>query len=108
MLQNMPIDSDELFVDERASKPWGTEIDPFLGVWKEEETRGVADGGIVSIEDVVWPMLTEIGKYRETKCSEYVQSKHIDDRMFKFLQVGITLPPTQQMADIKETMELSA
>ena len=41
MLENMPvlIDNDELFVGEGASKPWGAEIDPFLGVWREEEIR---------------------------------------------------------------------
>ena len=53
MLENMPvlIDDDELFVGEGASKPWGAEIDPFLGVWKEEEIRGAVEDGIVSIED---------------------------------------------------------
>jgi pyruvate formate-lyase/glycerol dehydratase family glycyl radical enzyme len=103
MLQNMPvlIDGDELFVGEGASKPWGAEIDPFLGIWKEEEIRGAAEDGIVSIEDVDWPVLREIGKYWETRCSEYVQSKHIDDRMFKYLQVGITLPPMKEKDEFR-------
>jgi formate C-acetyltransferase len=48
MLENMPvlIDNDELFVGEGASKPWGAEIDPFLGVWREEEVRAAADRGL--------------------------------------------------------------
>ena len=77
MLENMPvlIDNDELFVGEGASKPWGAEIDPFLGIWKEEEIRGAAEDGIISIEEIDWPMLREIGKYWETRCSEYIQSK---------------------------------
>ena len=103
MLRNMPvlIDGDELFVGEGASKPWGAEIDPFLGVWKEEEIRGAAEEGIISIEDVDWPMLREIGKYWETRCSEYLQSLHIDDQMFKYLQVGITLPPMKSKDEFR-------
>ena len=53
MLENMPvlINQDELFVGEGASKPWGAEIDPFLGMWKEEEIRGAAADGIISVEE---------------------------------------------------------
>ena len=103
MLENMPvlIDKDELFVGEGASKPWGAEIDPFLGVWKEEEIRGAVEDGIISIEDKDWPMLRELGKYWETRCSEYLQSKSIDDNMFKYLQVGITLPPMKKKDEFR-------
>ncbi len=103
MLQNMPvlIDKDELFVGEGASKPWGAEIDPFLGVWKEEEIRGAVEDGVISTEDIDWPMLRELGKYWETRCSEYIQSKSIDDDMFKYLQVGITLPPMKQKDEFR-------
>ena len=94
MLENMPvlIDDDELFVGEGASKPWGAEIDPFLGVWKEEEVRGAAEDGIISIEDIDWPLFRELGKYWETKCSEHAQSTAFDDRMFDYLKLGVTLP----------------
>ena len=103
MLENMPvlIDKDELFVGEGASKPWGAEIDPFLGVWNEEEIRGAVEDGIISIEDKDWPMLRELGKYWETRCSEYLQSKSIDDNMFKYLQVGITLPPMKKKDEFR-------
>ncbi len=42
VLENIPliIYRDELFVGEGASKPWGAEIDPFLGIWKEECNQG--------------------------------------------------------------------
>lgn len=35
MLENIPvsIDDDELIVGEGASRPWGAELDPFLGQW---------------------------------------------------------------------------
>jgi formate C-acetyltransferase len=38
MLENIPvlIADDELIVGEGASKPWGAELDPFLGLWNEE------------------------------------------------------------------------
>jgi pyruvate formate-lyase/glycerol dehydratase family glycyl radical enzyme len=103
MLENMPvlINNVELFVGEGASRPWGAEIDPFLGIWKEEEIRGAAEDGIISIEEVDWPMLREIGRYWETKCSEYMQSKLYDDRLFKYLQLGITLPPMRQKDEFR-------
>ena len=103
MLENMPvlIDDDELFVGEGASKPWGAEIDPFLGVWKEDEIRGAAEDGIVSVEDSDWPMIREIGRYWETRCSEYAQSKLFDDRFFQYLQLGITLPPMRSKDEFR-------
>jgi pyruvate formate-lyase/glycerol dehydratase family glycyl radical enzyme len=95
MLENMPvlIDCDELFVGEGASKPWGAEIDPFLGVWREEEIKSAADEGIISIEGMDWQMFRELGQYWKTRCSEYIQSKLFDERLFKYLQLGVTLPP---------------
>jgi pyruvate formate-lyase/glycerol dehydratase family glycyl radical enzyme len=103
MLENIPvlIDNDELFVGEGASKPWGAEIDPFLGVWKEDEIRSAALDGIVSITEADWPMIREIGKYWETRSSEYAQSKLFDDRFFKYLQVGITLPPMRNKDEFR-------
>jgi pyruvate formate-lyase/glycerol dehydratase family glycyl radical enzyme len=103
MLENIPvlIDDDELFVGEGASKPWGAEIDPFLGVWKEDEIRGAATDGIVSIDEADWPMMREIGQYWETRCSEYAQSKLFDDRFFNYLQVGITLPPMRNKDEFR-------
>jgi pyruvate formate-lyase/glycerol dehydratase family glycyl radical enzyme len=103
MLENIPIliDNNELFVGEGASQPWGAEIDPFLGIWKEEEIRGAAEDGIISIEDIDWPLLKEIGRYWETRCSEYLQSKLFDERMFKYLQLGITLPPMKQKDEFR-------
>jgi pyruvate formate-lyase/glycerol dehydratase family glycyl radical enzyme len=103
MLENIPviINIDELFVGEGASKPWGAEIDPFLGVWKEDEIRSAAEDGVVSIEEADWPAIREIGRYWETRCSEYAQSKLFDDRFFKYLQVGITLPPMKNKDEFR-------
>ncbi|MBN2238782.1 MAG: pyruvate formate lyase family protein [Dehalococcoidales bacterium] len=95
MLENIPviIDTEELFVGEGASKPWGAEMDPFLGVWKEEEIRGAVEEGIVSVADEDWPLIRELGTYWETRCSEYRQAQLFDDKFFNYLQVGVTLPP---------------
>jgi pyruvate formate-lyase/glycerol dehydratase family glycyl radical enzyme len=103
MLENIPviIGNDELFVGEGASKPWGAEIDPFLGVWKEDEIRSAAADGIVSIDEADWPLIREIGRYWETRCSEYAQSKLFDDRFFKYLQIGITLPPMRNKNEFR-------
>jgi pyruvate formate-lyase/glycerol dehydratase family glycyl radical enzyme len=103
MLENIPIliGDDELFVGEGASKPWGAEIDPFLGVWKEEEIRSAAEDGIVSVEEADWSMIRELGRYWETRCSEYAQSKLFDDRFFKYLQLGITLPPMKNKDEFR-------
>jgi pyruvate formate-lyase/glycerol dehydratase family glycyl radical enzyme len=103
MLERIPvlIDNDELFVGEGASKPWGAEIDPFLGVWKEDEIRGAVTDGMVSIDDKDWPLIREIGRYWQTRCSEYAQSKLFDDRLFKYLQLGITLPPMRNKDEFR-------
>jgi pyruvate formate-lyase/glycerol dehydratase family glycyl radical enzyme len=103
MLGNMPalIGSDELFVGEGASKPWGAEIDPFLGVWREEEVKAAAEEGIISVEEMDWPMFKELGRYWETRCSEYVQSKLFDERLYKYLQLGITLPPMRRKDEFR-------
>jgi len=103
MLENIPvlIDNDELYVGEGASKPWGAEIDPFLGVWREEEIRSAAEDGIVSVEEADWPMIREIGSYWETRCSEYAQSKLFDNRLFNYLQLGITLPPMRNKDEFR-------
>jgi pyruvate formate-lyase/glycerol dehydratase family glycyl radical enzyme len=95
ILENIPvlIDSDELIVGEGASKPWGAELDPFLGLWKEDDIKGAVEDEIVSVEEREWPVIREVGKYWETRCAEYTQSKLFDDRLFGFLQLGITLPP---------------
>jgi len=103
MLESMPvlIDDDELFVGEGASKSWGAEIDPFLGVWKENEIRSAAEDGIISVEETDWPMIREIGRYWETRCSEYAQSKLFDDKIVNYLQLGITLPPMRSKDEFR-------
>jgi pyruvate formate-lyase/glycerol dehydratase family glycyl radical enzyme len=103
LLENMPvlIDHQELFVGEGASQPWGAEIDPFLGVWKENEVRGAAEDGIVSVDKMDWQLFKELGKYWETRCSEYAQSQLFDERIFKYLQIGVTLPPMRHKNEFR-------
>jgi pyruvate formate-lyase/glycerol dehydratase family glycyl radical enzyme len=103
MLENMPalISRDELFVGEGASRPWGAEIDPFLGVWREKEIREAAEEGIISVEEMDWPMFRELGRYWETRCSEYIQSKLFDERLYRYLQLGITLPPMRRKDEFR-------
>jgi pyruvate formate-lyase/glycerol dehydratase family glycyl radical enzyme len=103
MLESIPliISDDELFVGEGASKKWGAEIDPFLGVWREDEVRGAAQEGIISIEESDWPLFRELGQYWAKKCSEYSQSNLFDDRLYKYLQLGVTLPPMKRKDEFR-------
>jgi formate C-acetyltransferase len=103
VLEKIPIiiDKDELIVGEGASKPWGAEIDPFLGIWKEEAIRGAVEDGIISMDDADWPVMRELGSYWSTRCSEYAQSKLFDERFFNYLQVGITLPPMKSRDEFR-------
>ena len=103
VLENMPviIGDDELFVCEGASQPWGVEIDPFLGVWKEDEIRGAVEDGIVSTDDVDWDLFRELGGYWKTRCSEAAQGQLFDDRMFNYLQLGVTLPPMRSKDEFR-------
>ena len=103
MLENIPvlIDDDELIVGEGASKPWGAELDPFLGLWNEEDIKGAVEDEIISVEEKEWPVIREVGKYWETRCAEYTQSKLFDDRLFGFLQLGITLPPMKKKDEFR-------
>jgi pyruvate formate-lyase/glycerol dehydratase family glycyl radical enzyme len=103
ILEHMPvlIDEDELFVGEGASQPWGVEIDPFLGVWKENEVRGAVEDGIISVDNVDWDLFRELGAYWKTRCSEAAQGQLFDDRMFTYLQLGVTLPPMRSKDEFR-------
>ena len=103
MLENIPvlIDDDEFIVGEGASKPWGAELDPFLGLWNEEDIKGAVEDEIISVEEKEWPVIREVGKYWEKRCAEYTQSKLFDDRLFGFLQLGITLPPMKKKEEFR-------
>jgi hypothetical protein len=37
--------------------------DPLLGVWRKEETKAAAEKGIISVDDLDWPLFRELGKY---------------------------------------------
>ncbi len=103
VLEKIPliINRDELFVGEGASRPWGAEIDPFLGIWKEDAIRGAVEDGIISMDDADWPVMRELGDYWSTRCSEYAQSKLFDERFFNYLKVGITLPPMKNRDEFR-------
>ncbi len=103
ILENMPvlIDVDELFVGEGASKLWGAEIDPFLGVWKEDEIRDAAEDGIISIDELDWPLFRELAQYWAPRCSENAQAHLLDDRVFEYLQLGVTLPPMRSKNEFR-------
>jgi len=95
VLENIPIfiDEDELIVGEGASKPWGVEIDPFLGVWDEAQIAEAAKEGLIVVNEEDWQKIRELGQFWRTKCTEYKTGQLYDERLYKFLQVGVALPP---------------
>ena len=58
-----------------------------------KDIRGAQEDGVVSVEEKEWDAIREIGKYWETRCAEYTQSKLFDEKLFGFLRLGIVLPP---------------
>ncbi|MEM2256410.1 MAG: pyruvate formate lyase family protein [Candidatus Bathyarchaeia archaeon] len=103
VLDNIPIfiDDDEMIVGEGASKPWGVEIDPFLGIWNEDEIKGAEEEGLIIVDEKDWSMIRELGKYWMKKCSEYKRSCLYDEKLSKFLQIGITLPPIERKEEFR-------
>ncbi|MFP3975694.1 MAG: glycyl radical protein [Dehalococcoidia bacterium] len=103
VLENIPIwiEDDELIVGQGASKPWGAEIDPFLGVWNEEDIRGAEEEGIISVDEEEWPTIRELSKYWETRAEEYIESHFYDEKMFNFLQLGVSLPPMKKKSEFR-------
>ena len=103
MLENFPvlIDDDEQLVGEGASKHWGAELDPFLGQWNEDHIRGAVEDGIVTVKEDEWPQIRELGQYWQTRCAEYLQSKLFNDKLFGYLQMGITLPPMKKKEEFR-------
>jgi hypothetical protein len=70
-------------------------------VWREEEIKAAAGEGIIAVDEIDWPLFRELGKYWETRCSEYIQSKLYDERIFRYLQLGITLPPMKRKDEFR-------
>ena len=72
LLQNIPIfiGEDEYIIGEGASKPWGVELDPFLGVWDEKAIRGAEQDGLIEVAPEEWDLIRELGDYWKTRCVE--------------------------------------
>ena len=94
VLEDMPIwiDDDELIVGHAASQPWGVEIDPFLGPINEELLEEAEQEGVFVIKEKDWPVIKEVAKYWRTRNWQYRTWELTDERLWKFLQVGIWLP----------------
>jgi formate C-acetyltransferase len=95
VLDNLPIwiDNDELIVGHGASKPGGVEVDPFLGVLKEEDLKGAVEEGLITIDEEAWSKIKEIAEYWRTRNAQYKAQFAWTDKLFNFMKVGISLPP---------------
>jgi pyruvate formate-lyase/glycerol dehydratase family glycyl radical enzyme len=101
VLENIPIwiDEEELIAGHAASKPWGVEIDPFLGPIDVELLKGLEQEGVVVIDEEDWSAIREVAEYWRRKNWEYRTWQLADERLWKFLQVGIWLPPMRSRAE---------
>jgi pyruvate formate-lyase/glycerol dehydratase family glycyl radical enzyme len=101
VVDNIPIwiDEDEFIVGHGASKPWGVEIDPFLGPVDIEMLKGLEQEGVVVIDEEDWSAIREVAEYWRTRNWQYKAWQLADERLWKFLQVGIWLPPMRSRAE---------
>ena len=101
VLENIPIwiDEEELIAGHAASKPWGVEIDPFLGPIDAELLKGLEQEGVVVIDEEDWSAIREVAEYWRRRNWECRTWQLADERLWKFLQVGIWLPPMRSRAE---------
>jgi formate C-acetyltransferase len=101
VLENIPIwiDEEEFIAGHGASKPWGVEIDPFLGPLDVEMLKGLEQEGVVVIDEEDWSAIREVAEYWRTRNWQYKAWQLADERLWRFLQVGIWLPPMRSRAE---------
>jgi pyruvate formate-lyase/glycerol dehydratase family glycyl radical enzyme len=93
------IDEEELIAGHAASKPWGVEIDPFLGPIDVELLKGLEQEGVVEIDEKDWSVIREVAEYWRKKNWQYRTWQLASERLWEFLQVGIWLPPMRSRAE---------
>ena len=100
-LENIPIwiDEEEFIAGHPASKPWGVEVDPFLGPIDVEMLKGMEEEGLVVIDEEDWPAIREVAEYWRKKNWQYRTWQLADERLWTFLQVGIWLPSMRSRAE---------
>lgn len=94
MLENITIwiDEEELIAGHPSSKPWGVEVDPFLGPVDVEMLKGMEAEGLVVIDKEDWSAIREVAEYWKKKNWQYRTWQLADEQLWRFLQVGIWLP----------------
>ena len=101
VLENIPIwiDEEELIAGHPSSKPWGVEVDPFLGPIDVEMLKGMEEEGLVVIDEEDWSAIREVAEYWRKKNWQYNTWQLADERLWTFLQVGIWLPSMRSRAE---------
>jgi formate C-acetyltransferase len=101
VVNNIPlwIDDEEFIVGHGASKPWGVEIDPLLGPIDVDMVKGLEEEGVIAVDEEDWFAIREITDYWKTRNWQYKAWQLTDERLWKFLQVGIWLPPMQSKTE---------
>jgi formate C-acetyltransferase len=101
VVENIPIwiDQGEFVVGHGASKPWGVEIDPFLGPLDVAMLSELEQEGVLTIGEEDWSAIREVAEYWRTRNWQYNAWQLADERLWTFLQVGIWLPLMRSRAE---------
>jgi len=101
VLNNIPIwiSDDELIGGHGASKPWGIEIDPFLGPIDLDLLKKMEEEGLITINIDDWPTIREIASFWRGRNWQSRVWTLTDERLWNFLQVGVWLPPMRSKTE---------
>jgi len=94
VLDNISIflEDDELVVGNAASKPMGLEIDFYAGLWPRDELEGLRDCGF-EFSDAEQAEIFAMNEYWQSQNPISAMGEKFDDRVWSFMQTGMTLPP---------------
>jgi pyruvate formate-lyase/glycerol dehydratase family glycyl radical enzyme len=87
------IEDDEMIVGNLASKPMGVEMECMIMTWPQHEITGLKDEGY-SISDEELKEFQEVNSYWLGRTMRAREAQLFDDeRLWPYLQSGVTLPP---------------
>jgi formate C-acetyltransferase len=102
VLREIPIfiEEDALIAGNGASKPMGLEIDPEYFTWSQDEIDALKrEGFLISPEDERELQELNAGRKSKTLIGSMGETVAHDERLLKFLRLGIILPPWKSTAE---------
>lgn len=93
------IDENEMIVGHGASKPWGIEIDPFVGPINVSYVKQMVEEGLVSVDEEDWSVIEEIARFWEKRNWQAKTWWMAREELRRFLKSGIWLPPIEELGE---------